>query len=481
MFFESLYPDILERRILYYLKGRDLFNLSLLNKQMYHRFIAIRLLIQLKIKPEDVWPTLVFDFEHCDLDLSILKQLNYRFPMIKVNSLLFPEIAQYLPPYKELKVNVLDQVCFKELSQLFKSDLVTQLHIPLLPGLNETDLYYIICNMEYMTRLKKLVYQSQFDSEIAMILQEFVSKSQINEIILSKTFLDHEQLHLLTCLQNIEKIDLSYNPIFNEGIDSLSFILQGRVKSLILDGIEIGGSDISIFAQALKHSKLQKLSMMEIDLQEHVVEIFNVLPYTNIQEFHYGYPTKAAIITLVENIDKTRLKSLSLPINIEYLEKLLEKQKLDSLTIATDGNKACEIISNQIKYFKLNSFSMPFSQVSTGFQLLFPSISETVLSELDLSFNPIGDLSILEHYLPKTRLTKLKLNGCEIGDDGLKQLCRAIRKSKVKELHVHSNYFTENGIISLLYLDLRYLNVSNMGIDGKFIDRIKKSSLEVIY
>ncbi|KAJ3275192.1 hypothetical protein HDV01_000917 [Terramyces sp. JEL0728] len=491
----DLTVDILEFRMFYYLKGMDLSNLSLVNRAMRNRMFPIQIFNKLAIPPDEMWPVLHLNFkgEHKMKNINEpwsaisiedamdiiphLSTVNWRFQQITVNSTSFSSLYKHIPFAQHVKLHVLDDVCFEELSFALGFNFITEMHFEPVPGITEIDVHYLMCNIESMSKLDKLAIRTPIDLEIAWIISEYLPKSQITVLDLEGCKLDYEHLAIICpSLEktNVAKLVLSRNPLYAEGIECLATVLRKtRIQELVLDSIEIGGEALLPLSSGLMNSNVRMLSLNDNNLEDDVYHIFTMLAQTRLEQFRYNSNLgPRSIETLIRNLPRSQLKRAAFGISHEYLQEFLHSTSLSSLEeleLTTNGDYACSTIALNPQHFQFKKFTLTAISISPQpFSAFVSILPNTKLESLVLE-GDIGDagLAIIAQYLPKTRIRRLVANQCNFGDAGAKALASVLYSTRLLHLEMQSLNTTQEGVAAVLNSlgrSLRFLDISTARI-----------------
>ncbi|KAJ3274036.1 hypothetical protein HDV01_003529 [Terramyces sp. JEL0728] len=496
----QLSPDILENGIFLYLYELHLFNFMMVNKDMYQRLKAIRILKKLKI--ESVWPHLQL-YPHSDHfifsnDPSIpqlldeFASLQPYFPFVTVYSTVFPLVYKYLKQLSigKLTLNILVQKDYSELAGGLSSNIVSEISFQSYEGIGDTQFEQIMSHIGKMKKLRTVEFCCDLHTPgTSRVLQEYLPLSSISTLKMERNSINSECISIIASAlphTSITNIDLFQNYIDDEGIVALANVLpQTKIEVLDLNRNEFGKKGIEALSSGLIGSNVKILGLPP--LGNDIIALIKVLPLLPLESFSYYDQLDDEIEELlIKNITKTKLKKISCEISTKsfagYFESLhtLKIKEFDFLT--KDGDEICDIISKHPQFIShCTEFNLWNAKATPiGMQKLMPIIAGSDIEKLSLSHNQLGDegLEIIAKYLPLTKIKKLMLRNCGNGDQGLIAISNCLKDTQIVYLELCALDVTNIGIQHILSRlgKLKFLNISRgfaMGSQPTVIDQEK--------
>jgi spermidine synthase len=233
-------------------------------------------------------------------------------------------------------------------------------------------------------------------------------------------FFDTERNGRVMALDDIVQITTRDHAAYSEMLTHLPMFEHGKVKSVLI----VGGGDIAIAAEALKHKGVQQVVMAEIDPV--VVE--------KAKEFFPGINKKAV---------KDKRLDLQIIDAFEYLGRPESKSHFD-LIIADrpDPVGPAEILFADDFYRRIKAALKPggFAVFQTGVPFYQPEEMTDTLKQMDRIFGTCGTyLSVVPTYIGGfMALTWVSIDGAVLGDTKkAKKVAAAFEKSGVR-----TDYYT---------------------------------------
>ncbi|KAJ3317504.1 hypothetical protein HDV06_001528 [Boothiomyces sp. JEL0866] len=492
----KLPADVLENNVFFYLKGQDLYNLYLLNKEMRTRLYPVQILTKLRLRPYEFWPRLCLDFKGeydrkyrgeptyaLAIDsrevqelLPQLSTIQWTFPAMEVNSPSLPHLYKYLPKATAFEVYAMNKDNSNELAICFAQNNITELNVASTEKISEERMEQILSNLSNMTRLGKLQFVCKVNPAFAHSLQKYLPGTNIKELDFQYHMMNDEYLSILASAlpdTKIKSLNLYGNFIMDSGVEALAAALPRTViESIDLGRNQITRSGVNALAEAIPNCKLKSLELTENQIEEEDMdEIFKVIHMSNFESFvFYDDVSNEGQEILINHLPKTKIKDITIGISTELIGDFMKaaaNSPLEKLHLRThDGDQAAITIAENIEYFKLKSINLCYAKMTaTGFGKLIQALEKTSLEELDVGDNPVGNkgLKLLAEHLPQTQIKKLILNRCKFSDEGVLALKNCLHKTKLVHLEMRSYDTTGPAVLDFLNAlnkSMRYLEIS---------------------
>ncbi|KAJ3320123.1 hypothetical protein HDV06_005688 [Boothiomyces sp. JEL0866] len=261
--------ELFEGKIFEYLNGTDLVTLSSTSKRMQDRLYSISILGSLKIKPQDVWPSLRITY--LEDDYSRLSKINLKFPKISISSTMYPKLYDHLPPHKFLECT-LTETNFDEFQPIEKYNC-----------------HKLVCkelwnnNLELMMKMKHLRYLTVHAS---LAKDAFYIQQNINQLLYLELdgFAECDFVALCPHLSKLKSL-IVRNTLTDFGAAVLAQHLPSlELESLVLENNYIAKDGLTAICQILKNTKLKDLNLVgnEFDIADLEI-LINILPDTNLK------------------------------------------------------------------------------------------------------------------------------------------------------------------------------------------------------
>ncbi|KAJ3251505.1 hypothetical protein HK103_002373 [Boothiomyces macroporosus] len=506
----TLPVDIFENNVFYYLKGQDLYNLSLLNRGFRERLNPIRTLGKLGVRPGSMWPNLQLDFSteyqkknrfeppyallvdssKVQESLPELAKIKWGFPEISVNSPSFPQIYRYLPKAGNVSLLVIEQGGYIDLGKSLQSNIVNELMFNSGDKVKGQHVFDILSNLKYMTKLKRISQVYELDRNFALAYQKHLPGSQVEDLELETNCMDDKFVQILAQGlpgTKVKRLSLHWNEIGDIGVEAISAVLpKTQIEVLDLGRNQIEGRGIKALADVLPSCKVKELQLTENSMSpDDMNEIFKIIHLSNLEIFHFYDPvTQEGLELLSKNLPHSKLKRSTLEITPDMIEKFLEavsRSKLEEFHIRTrEGDAVCLQLASNIENLTVRALQLSNAQITApGLGLLLSQLIKIDLEELDLSDNPIGNdgLKLLSLYLPQTRVKKLKLNRANFTDEGVLALAKCLKETKLEWLEIRCYETSNTAIIELIeslprrmkYLDARFSRTVDQQAVGRLV------------
>ncbi|XP_077101927.1 NACHT, LRR and PYD domains-containing protein 12-like isoform X3 [Siphateles boraxobius] len=316
------------------------------------------------------------------------------------------------------------------------------------------------------------------DEGCAALASALRSNSDLRELDLSGNKMGDKGLMLLSdglkdqC--KLEKLTLRCSGITAEGCAGLASSLRSNshLKELDLTGNKLQDSGVILLSDGLKdhHCKLKKLRLWDCEItagccdalasalrsNSHLRELdlsWNKIENGGLRLLSDGLKDplcKLEKLTLINCEIKTEgcaALTSALRSNSHLRELDLSENKI--------GAKGLKLLSDGLKdpHCKLEKLTLRYCEITDeGCAALASALrSNSHLRELDLSWNKIGDggLTLLSVGLkdPHCKLEKLRLDNCNITDEGCAALASALRSnSHLRELNLSGNKLQDSGV-----------------------------------
>ncbi|KAJ3318160.1 hypothetical protein HDV06_000789 [Boothiomyces sp. JEL0866] len=473
---DQLPAELLEGKIVFYIRLKDLYNLSQTNRYAYERLKAVRILAKLtklNAQGSDIWPDLdLGDFinqtglasaqsvnlnydmtttnvttmkrpwgEEYRTILTELKKLNWRFRNISLRSRLYFEILDCLPKSKKLSLVYFDsEPDDPRLNDLLLKNRITSInHSGLaLTRRSTRDLQTIFTNLKYMSKLKHLdlrVRGNENDS-LVNLLVENLSLSQITSLSILGTMksiipcLSFTKITKLFMFLNEEDVKVLSDTLCETQIDSLGLLIHSSKDTM------------KFLSNALVNSKVTWLRLQHSESD--MTFFFSLLPKMKLGCLQYfGILDYKSTMELIVGLPKSMLTEIKLcSISESLFPKLLQsfyESKIKKWTVSSmDHGFFCRVVSENIRYVRTRKLRPPYSTSSSNFANLIAKLPECDVEELDAQYNNFDQqaMEALEIALPKTKITRLNLMRSFQGNKQLTILSRSLKNSRVKELSI---------------------------------------------
>ncbi|KAJ3311096.1 hypothetical protein HDV04_004410 [Boothiomyces sp. JEL0838] len=478
---DQLPNDIFEGQILQYLYETDLVAVAKANKALYLRMEPIRILQKLKIPTGCQWPQLriCFDKDHFMYSndpsipqlLTKLDEIRWKFERIILNGYSFQFLHKFLPQGKVyLEIGAIDD--YGKLAEALLSNKATHIQFPD-DRISEFQFHQLISNLPKLTKLKSVEFgYGSLNGKNSISLMEILPHTSIEVLNVENIAIDCSSFcNVCKGLEfsKVKTLQLYKNYLPEEALICLAKTLPKTViQDLDLDSCSFTPKSASAFAAALVDSQVKRLVLP--DMGDNIIEIFKVFPQLKLENYNcYEELSNEAEQLLISNIAKSNLVSAGFRISIPLLKPFLEAishSKIETLSLRTeDGDAACEIIAENIRYLKVKSLGIERSQITDiGAKALFPALQNSQLKELNLRANPIGKdgFQVAAKYLPKTHIVNLRLGGCHIDDESMIYIAECLKETQITHLEMQSLYSTNLGIQAMLNNlgKLKFLEIS---------------------
>ncbi|KAJ3270683.1 hypothetical protein HDV01_007507 [Terramyces sp. JEL0728] len=414
------------------------------------------------------------------------------------STIIFPKMILFLNnylrfnPYLPLSKHLELLICKNSnLLEFTKGNLVERVNrVTTLHKLSEEDVDIFATAIYRMKKLEELYLQIQPTITVAGKLSEGLVNSCITKLSLCMCDLNDQFISIFAiCLpqSRIQYLNLAHNKIRNFGASSLARALEAGcpLNTLILNGNQIGSGGIADISRALPKANLQSLSIMYNGLLKPDLNLlFEQLPNCKLERIQYDTRFAAVVAAdpLIQNVEFSQLKELTISVGTEALGDLLEKLERSKVVDLSFGNHPridstfISTLSLRLKYTNLQRLVMPYATFDEETFATFLRAVTQCPSLVHLTLDDcmsLGDsrMGILASRLVDTFLTSLSIGGCGFSRKGLMNLVKVIAQSKLKKLVVKKCRIPAAEMQRLLEIyatsSLNYLDVSN---NSEYVD-----------
>ncbi|KAJ3253213.1 hypothetical protein HK103_000801 [Boothiomyces macroporosus] len=488
----NLQAELFELHIFNYLQGTDVFNLSLVNRQMHHRFSPIQTLKKLKIKPRDMWPELCISLvdsltsmEELNLNLKELALITWKFKKISLvfenhqdfKKMLFFDAELLNHPFEVCSLNMLTDISIMAVSHpltrnLFIPRLTKLTRLKIVENLNNNLVNQLVTFLPG-SNVTELELFNAADSVKLALLFPILPKTKIHTLSLEKCRIHSPDR------QVAEYFGIDHDTPFNKikektekvpyerairmgGVISLAVVLPNtKLRKLNLKHNPISAVESIVLISFLPESHLDWLEISGLNWRRRITQtattrtnnlqyLMKVLSITKIRHLEYGGGLNNVWIdSFQDTFAKNSLKSAKLSISPDSLERFFsicgDLQELDLIT--DQGDLYCAAIQQSIEVCKIKSLSL-HGLTNTGFETLISKLDYSDLTRLDISHSNIDDgcIASLGIYLPLTKLEHLSLCNCRFGDPGLNIIGQILKYTRLEYIDFRKNQNTVRGM-----------------------------------
>lgn len=230
-------------------------------------------------------------------------------------------------------------------------------------------------------------------------------------------------------------------------------------------------------------TKVLRISHSDVDatIITKIRDIFKVHP--NLRSFHLNssrFTTTENAIDFWNTARTSPLVSIyltSVPLAKEAtlcLATSIQEMRLNILELRGTGVSDSLVVQLAHAFehcFSLSHVSLGYNRIGAeGCITLANSLANTSITTLDMSWNPIGALGVAHLAAPGCRITVLKLDYTEMGQDGFVALCDALVDNQINlmQLNVDGNNITDMQCVCRVVArntGLKILNLSNNNLE----------------
>ncbi|KAJ3308486.1 hypothetical protein HDV04_001190, partial [Boothiomyces sp. JEL0838] len=381
-----------------------------------------------------------------------------QFECITVSPRIFNNLSHRLPNAKEICMNVEEGTREDELDRVF----------------------------DYRN-LNRVSVGSSVDHSISKAVITNLSGVRLSELSLYNCGLDDQDIiNLIHTMpfDTLRILELANNKISNKGAIAISTILpQSRLKKINLYFNQIQMEGFKHLCQALPKCKLQELQIQHnpIDTSDYYL-LGDNLPGSNITNCYLKIIDKTTANSFSQNIKQSRVKTLIIDIEKEFLDQFLlglYSSTVESLTVREDlkFEDACATILgshlNNLPVKSITVLNCAFSDIS----LIFSSITkETPLCNLELNGGSFtGDV---HPSLINSNLKYLKISSYNSDQALLRSIFRSLSECNLEKLEIYSTNLSSlssditDGIVGS---KLTSLSLVNTRLTDGFLDHLSKT------
>lgn len=346
-----------------------------------------------------------------------------------------------------------------------------------------------LTNMLKTCSFLKLVFSRNDlnDNHVEQIIKSLKTNRSLKELHLTNNNITSKgALYIADFLKlsSLSTISLIYNKIGNEGIKLLSESISENDN---LKKFLISGNDFNFLGVKDLVSNLSKNNVLEClnignnylgDIgAQYIVELLRVNQSIKHIYLHNNNIGDTGVMYLSEVLKKSKIRQLSLvdnnigDIGLQYLtDSLIQNNELSELYLSYNHfgmigiSKLSEALikNNSLKRLTLTHCKLGSSHIKSLFQALTVNNS---LNVLNLSYNDFGSSGSFKNF-PQFNLQKFKIDGCNIDNNDIQDLCLSLKNNKsLTSLSIHNNNIGDNGALHLSEVVdntfLKKLNVSN--------------------
>ncbi|KAJ3256496.1 hypothetical protein HK103_005494 [Boothiomyces macroporosus] len=439
---EDLPFDILERRIFYYLKGRDILRLSMISKAFRKRLFHIQVFSKCGIGHQYLWPVLQPDVENTfqyQTAITSLRNCNWIFPQIDISIKTLLQIHQELPRTELLRIKVtagerseyitlasiLPNLKAKKIQlnghfaqidclELLNCPKVYDLCVGISTNLDHYEenitKYKNFVSLSTITRLS--IMHNNLDDQFIAVMKPVMINSKLKYLNLSGNFIENEGARNIAetlVKTNITCLDISFNPIMKNGIQAI--------------------------LSSLPHSKLNELYLGEHLIDEENLDL-EYIERSQLETFHFENElTIENQLTINKIISKTKLKNIALWTRTRLFDEFLQQCAKSVLTTVSFGFVFSEedafILSCHLPNLPFKEITIERPEVENN-QMLFKSLanSNTIkITGFAVDFYSVRDL------IPRTNLQYIELYNI-LDDD----ICSVLNQSKIRTVVVKEEF-----------------------------------------
>ncbi|KAJ3318159.1 hypothetical protein HDV06_000788 [Boothiomyces sp. JEL0866] len=447
-------PQSIQEKIFFYLRLKDLKNLSLVNKQLRANLEPVKCLVQLTrlgMQDAEVWPVLClhnfkdestrtnippdFMYEWSGSFANVFKSLvdqKWKFKDIQVYSTLYFKIHALVPISTKLSITIRSSPDILDLISLNRAT-----HLNLHTLRNDHDhAITIFGNIDKLTNLKSLYFKIRY-------LEKYPELQQLIAKLLPTSNLTH----------------LEASTDFN----SILPFLPGGLTSF---DITLGECDPYILSTALLKSKIKQLrAFLRFDEQSLVAFVDSIIncKVTDL-ELHYFSPTMSYFYLNLVKLDLNRLhlflygtpdsvlplcnilpllniKHLLIHVPIESFLQFLEALEKSSVThlrlTDTKSEEYFKLLGDYLYKLKIKSLEIIFNQYTRHLGYFISKLPSSELVHLDLLKNDFDGKAVQAlSSIAQSKIKRLKIIRCIQGEESVGALSRVLQSSAVKELYI---------------------------------------------
>ena len=216
-----------------------------------------------------------------------------------------------------------------------------------------------------------------------------------------------------------------------------NLLLQTQIEELDLSDNKFGDKGFKILCSGLQNSSVKKINLENCGVTT-LNPLESIFEQTKIQEINFdsnGYGNlEFAFLCLI--LPKSNVKTLCLRehqiISLKPIKNILSMTKIEELDLS------CNPFGNQ------------------GFEDLCRELPNSNVKILDVSFCDITSFQSVKNLLSQTKIEELNLNFNGFGDEGFKDLCSVLSKSKIQKLEVYLCDITDRTPFDQLWFKSRY-------------------------
>ncbi|KAJ3268693.1 hypothetical protein HDV01_002371 [Terramyces sp. JEL0728] len=431
---EELPFDILECKIIYYLQGLDIFNLSLTSKANYRRLYPIQIFSKCRVKPECIWPILQPDslksFQY-DPQIEQLSNYKWRFTQIDISITTLLLIQQYLPRTDLLRIKI---------SHGQPSEYIELSSALMNIRAQKIQLNGLFHNMEYLELFNQpniidlcvgMKTNMQLYERNLTLYKNFVTVSSITKLsIMHNDLMDDFVAEMKSAIINsrIQYLNLSGNFIQDSGArDIAEIIIKSQVTALDLSFNPISKPGIQTVLASLPQSKLTELYLGE-HLLDDVSLSLEYLAKSQLQVFHFENELSIESQQSINRvISKTKIKDLKLWIRTRLFNEFLQQCVNSTIETVSLGfvfsNEDAFILSQHLYNLPFKSITIERSEIEDQHPL-FQSLANSRITQI---YGFCVDFASVKDLIPHTNLEYI-----EIWDALTEEMCEVFEQSRIR-------------------------------------------------
>ncbi|KAJ3252645.1 hypothetical protein HK103_001346 [Boothiomyces macroporosus] len=426
--------------------------------QARKRFSFLKVIRELRLVPNDFWPTLYLKSYDNDYKIDQLLKLNtvrLKFPKIYIDFSLFHLTDDFLPKSfaMELVISDFDDSDFEGID----ISPVTTLHVRKDPGDGKYEkLFQRFSHVKNLQSLKiryRLWNGGSFPFEELPKLS--ISTLSLRYCNMSPEFI--EKLTMFLPQTDIKELDLSCNN--RDYVHLLSCLPLTKIEVLLIQHCAISRRPSEYLNKVLIDSSVKRFKFEKIRSPELYCELLCNLAHSKLECFEYDGPLgPKSFEYLSANLRLSCLRELTLCLDSVQLSSIVEQltvSKITKLKLIIAKHDECDKLLG--KYWKKLPLENLIIQVSSWHR------ANMSLANLLVNFRtPISQESMEEtaNAIRESKLRKLNLQHCTV-PDGFLPLVKCLSTSKLDRLELFLARYDANLISQIIesVTPIRYLNI----------------------
>ncbi|KAJ3255458.1 hypothetical protein HK103_006275 [Boothiomyces macroporosus] len=284
------------------------------------------------------------------------------------------------------------------------------------------------------------------------LFASIVSKTQLTKLSLRKCNVNDDMVaaiaaELPNCL--IHSLELEENVVTDRGAKAIAETLPNcNLKILNLSYNRIGVPGLKLLSEQLSQSKLCKFNIMYNNFKEHYFHILiENLPNTKLESFAIHELSKKAEEALINNINRSNLREISIPLSMKNLGKFIvatkgSKLKTIEFEFGDDVDDQIEILGKHLKFSTVETIYLtdncddPEIKITNCWSIFEGLDKDSTLTELHISEFEFTDNDIqrISAHLKNTNLNYLGCCCSNLNDSHLINLIPGVIESSIRIL-----------------------------------------------